>query len=80
MDLLCETLGREGEPGNEDIIIYCVCSPACKVCITEASGVVQRVNSSYKESRNDDAHLWLMLPKLSPSPTYTKYRVFTITM
>ena len=38
------------------------------------------VNSSYKESRNGDAHLWLMLPKLSPSPTYTKYRVFTITM
>ena len=27
-----------------------------------------------------DAHLWLMLPNLSPSPNYTKYRVFTITM
>ena len=30
------------------------------------------VNSSYKESRNYDAHLWLMLPKLSPSPNYAK--------
>ena len=27
-----------------------------------------------------DAHIWLMLPNLSPSPKYTKYRVFTITM
>ena len=25
-------------------------------------------NYSYKESRNDDAHLWPMLPNLSPSP------------
>ena len=43
-----------------------------KYAITEAVGVVQRVNFSYKESRNDDAHLWLMLPKLSPSPNLYK--------
>ena len=48
---------------------------------SSASALEQKtVNSSYKESRNDDAHLWLMLPKVSPSPIYTKYRVFTITM
>ena len=48
--------------------------------ITFHSVSYSMVASSYKESRNDDAHLWLMLPNLSPSPTYTKYRVFTITI
>ena len=29
------------------------------------------VNSSYKELSNDDTHLWLIVPNLSPSPNYT---------
>ena len=31
--------------------------------------------SYYKELRNDDAHLWLILTNLH---SYTKYRAFTI--
>ena len=50
----------------------------CATCINRLIPHVR--NSSCKESRNDDAHLRLMLPNLSPSPDYTKYRVFTITM
>ena len=33
-------------------------------------------SSYYKELRNDDAHLWLILTNLSPSPNYTKYSVY----
>ena len=60
---------------REFIALYSRCRPS------SASALERKmVNSSHKESRNDDAHLWLILPKLSPSPIYTKYREFTITM
>ena len=48
--------------------------------ITSSAVLVLLVNFSYKESRNNNAHVWLMIPNLSPSSTYMKYRVFTITI
>ena len=42
--------------------------------ITNFRGIL--VNSSYKESRNDDAHLWLMLALALPIQS----RVFIITI
>ena len=44
--------------------------------------LMRLINGSflYKESCDNKPMYGYMLPNLSPSPNYTKYRVFTITM